>query len=337
MRILVTGCAGFIGSALAAQLIEKGHTVVGIDNVNDYYDISLKEKRLSNLREIKGDFSFIREDVSNSSEIKLLFQKISPDRVVHLAAQAGVRYSLDNPHTYVNSNVVGFLNILEGCRHNGIEHLIYASTSSVYGLNAKFPLSEHQPVEHPVSLYAATKKANELMAHAYSHLFKVPTTGVRFFTVYGPWGRPDMALFLFTKNILEGKPIKIFNNGKHKRDFTYIDDLVRGLIHIVEGRPSAADSKWDSQSPDPASSSAPYRVFNIGNQTSIELMHYIQALEECLGKKAEKIFVGPQMGDVEATEADVTELSLEYSYRPSTPVKEGIRKFIDWYRDYYKI
>lgn len=334
--IWVTGAAGFIGSALSHKLLEAGHSVVGIDNLNDYYDPGLKKARLERLKNYPR-FQFFLRDVSHTREMEGLFSSLQPEKVVHLAAQAGVRYSLKNPGAYIESNVKGFLNILEGCRHQSVGHLIYASTSSVYGLNSQLPLSVHQGTDHPVSLYAATKKANEVMAHSYSHLFRLPTTGVRFFTVYGPWGRPDMALFLFTKNILEGTPIRVFNFGKHKRDFTYIDDLAEGLKRITLGGASEPDSQWNPTNPDPATSSAPYRIFNIGNNRSVELMRYIEVLEDCLGKKAAKQFEGPQQGDVEATWADVSELREQFGYQPSTPVEEGVRKFVEWYREYYRV
>jgi UDP-glucuronate 4-epimerase len=336
MKILVTGAAGFIGSTLSKRLVESGHTVVGIDNLNDYYDVSLKQARLDRLRAIPG-FHFEKIDISDRLAIEKLFSEQKPHRVAHLAAQAGVRYSTENPHVYVDTNLVGFLHVLEGCRHHSVEHLIYASTSSVYGLNTKMPFSEHDGVDHPVSLYAATKKANESMAHSYSHMYGLPTTGLRFFTVYGPWGRPDMALFLFTKNILAGKPIDVFNHGKHTRDFTYIDDIVEGVARTIEGAPSGAAPKWNSDRPDPATSSAPYRIFNIGNNRPVELMRYIELLEENLGKKAIKNFLPLQKGDIPANAADVTELEAAVGYRPSTPVETGIARFVEWYREYYRV
>ncbi len=334
--ILVTGCAGFIGSALTRRLLERGQRVIGLDNLNDYYDPSLKLARLA-LCQKHSNFAFHKIDVADSTAVQNLFESTRPDVVVHLAAQAGVRYSIQNPHAYVDSNLKGFLNILEGCRHNKTGHLIYASTSSVYGLNETQPLSVHHGTAHPVSFYSATKKANELMAHSYSAMYGIPTTGVRFFTVYGPWGRPDMALFLFTRNILEGKPIRVFNFGKHKRDFTYIDDLVDGLERMTLGPAAAPAREWDARHPDPSLSSAPYRIYNIGNGRSEQLMRYIEVIEECLGRKAEKIFEDKQAGDVDSTLADVTELSRDYGYQPSTPIEVGVRRFVEWFRDYYKL
>jgi UDP-glucuronate 4-epimerase len=333
MRILVTGVAGFIGSHVARRLMERGDEVVGIDDLNDYYDVSLKQARLD-LLAAQGNLRFIKADVADTPAIERVFKGSKPERVVHLAAQAGVRYSLVNPHAYIRSNVSGFTNILEGCRHNNVEHLVYASSSSVYGGNKKLPFSEHDSVDHPVSLYAATKKANELMAHTYSHLFRLPTTGLRFFTVYGPWGRPDMALFLFTKAILEGRPIDVFNHGKMRRDFTYIDDIVEGITRVLD-RPAQPDPCFDALKPDPYRSDAPYRVFNIGNNSPVELMTYIETLEENLGRKAIKNFLPLQQGDVPASDADTSELKSATGFAPSTPVKEGIRRFVEWYRNYY--
>jgi UDP-glucuronate 4-epimerase len=336
MKILVTGAAGFIGSALSKRLVEAGHAVVGIDNLNDYYDVNLKLARLERLQGLPG-FRFEKMDIVDRASLEKLFAAERFDKVAHLAAQAGVRYSILNPYAYVETNLVGFVNILEGCRHQGVKHLVYASTSSVYGLNTQMPFSEHQGVDHPVSLYGATKKANESMAHSYSHMYGLPTTGLRFFTVYGPWGRPDMALFSFTKDILAGKPIDVFNHGKHLRDFTYIDDIVEGVARTLENAAPAADPKWNSDRPDPASSSAPYRIFNIGNSRPVELLHYIELLEENLGKKAQKNFLPLQQGDVPSTFADVSELEAAAGYRPSTSVEVGVARFVQWYREYFKV
>ncbi|MBS0373465.1 MAG: NAD-dependent epimerase [Proteobacteria bacterium] len=333
MKVLVTGAAGFIGYHTAERLLARGDVVVGLDNLNDYYDVTLKERRLERLNRHRG-FSFAKLDLADRAGIPALFKEERFARVVHLGAQAGVRYSLKNPLAYVDSNLVGMANILEGCRHGGIEHLVYASTSSVYGANTRMPFSVHQNVDHPLSFYAATKKANELMAHTYSHLYGLPTTGLRFFTVYGPWGRPDMALFLFTKNILAGKPIDVFNHGRHRRDFTYVDDIVSGVIGALD-RPAAADPVWSSDAPDPATSNAPYRLYNIGNQQPVELMRYIELIEECLGRKAEKNYLPLQVGDVPATWADIDDLARDVGYEPSTPVEVGIRRFVDWYLEYY--
>jgi UDP-glucuronate 4-epimerase len=331
--ILVTGAAGFIGSHVALRLLARGDTVVGLDNLNDYYDVSLKEARLARLTSEPG-FRFVKLDVADREGMTAMFQQQRPQRVVHLAAQAGVRYSLQNPHAYVDSNLVGFMNILEGCRHTDVAHLVYASSSSVYGGNTRMPFSEHDNIDHPVSLYAATKKANELMAHTYSHLFRVPTTGVRFFTVYGPWGRPDMALFLFTRAILDGRPIDVFNHGRMVRDFTYIDDIVEGVIRIVD-RPADPNPAFDAASPDPATSNAPYRVFNIGNSQPTPLADYIEALEDALGKKAEKNYLPMQPGDVPATSANTDELDAWVGFKPGTSVREGVSRFVSWYRGYY--
>ncbi|MCG3144614.1 MAG: UDP-N-acetylglucosamine 4-epimerase [Gammaproteobacteria bacterium] len=335
MKILVTGAAGFIGSALSLRLLARGDEVVGVDNLNDYYDVTLKEARLARLTGQKG-FSSHKLDVADRPAMAELFKNERPQRVVHLAAQAGVRYSLTNPHAYVDANLVGFVNILEGCRHNGIEHLVYASSSSVYGANTRMPFSVHDNIDHPVSLYAATKKANELMAHTYSHLYNMPTTGLRFFTVYGPWGRPDMSLFMFTKNILAGKAIDVFNFGNHRRDFTYVDDIIEGVIRTLDhvARPNTA---WNSDAPDPGTSRAPYRVYNIGANNPVHLMHFIEVLEGCLGRKAEKNMLPLQPGDVPDTYADVKDLAADVGYRPQTTVETGIANFVKWYLDYYKV
>jgi len=335
MKILVTGAAGFIGAHVALRLLERGDAVVGLDNLNDYYDVTLKRARLARL-ETHPRFQFLLADVANSDRMREIFQSAEIGVVVHLAAQAGVRYSLENPQAYIQSNIVGFTNILEGCRHAGIGHLVYASSSSVYGGNKKLPFSEHDSVDHPVSLYAATKKANELLAHTYSHLFRLPTTGLRFFTVYGPWGRPDMALFLFAKAILEGRAIDVFNYGRMRRDFTYIDDIVEGIVRVLD-RPAEADPAFDSLSPDPARSDAPYRIFNIGNNKPVELMTYIETLETCLGRTAVKNFLPLQAGDVPATDADTTELEAATGFAPATPVAVGVRRFVDWYREYFSV
>ncbi len=335
MRILVTGAAGFIGSALSARLLARGDEVLGYDNLNPYYDPTLKEARLARLT-AHANFSFIRADLEDRDALETAFADFKPQRVVNLAAQAGVRYSLENPHAYIDSNIVGFTNILESCRHGGVEHLVYASSSSVYGANRKLPFSVQDPVDHPVSLYAATKKANELMAHTYSHLFQLPTTGLRFFTVYGPWGRPDMALFLFTRKILAGEPIEVFNHGQHTRDFTYIDDIVEGVMRTLDRVPTG-DLSYDPLQPTPASSSAPYRVYNIGNHQPVELLRYIEMIEECVGRKAEKILLPLQPGDVPDTYADITELTRDTGYAPSTTVQQGVANFVAWYRDFYRV
>ncbi|GAX92057.1 NAD-dependent epimerase [Effusibacillus lacus] len=334
-QILVTGSAGFIGFHLSKRLLAEGYNVIGLDNLNDYYAVSLKEARLKQLQEISG-FSFIRGSLEDRQTINQMFAENSISVVVNLAAQAGVRYSLVNPHAYIDANIVGFMNILEACRHNQVEHLIYASSSSVYGANTKMPFSVHHNVDHPVSLYAATKKANELMAHTYSHLYGLPTTGLRFFTVYGPWGRPDMALFLFTKAILSGEPIKVFNHGKMKRDFTYIDDIVEGIIRLVNRKPEP-NLEWSGDNPDPGTSYAPYKIYNIGNNRPVELLHFISVLEEKLGREAKKEFLPLQAGDVPETYADVDDLMREVNFQPNTSIETGIGRFVDWYRDYYGV
>ena len=331
--VLVTGAAGFIGFHLAHRLLQEGRDVVGLDNLNDYYDPSLKRARLARLDSPR--FTFAQFDVKDTAAVLALFEKHRFTQVVHLAAQAGVRYSLTNPQAYVDSNVTGFLSVLEGCRHHGIEHLVYASSSSVYGANTRQPFSEHDNVDHPVSLYAATKKANELMAHTYAHLFGVPSTGLRFFTVYGPWGRPDMALFKFTRGIVAGEPIEVYNHGRMIRDFTYVDDVIESLYRIMN-KPAAGDPAWSSDAPDPATSRAPYRVYNIGNNAPVDLMTYVHALEESLGRKAEIRFLPMQPGDVPSTMADVTELAEAVGFRPRTTVQEGIGRFVAWYREYFQ-
>jgi UDP-glucuronate 4-epimerase len=335
MKVLITGSAGFIGSALALRLIERGDEVIGIDNLNDYYDVGLKKARLARTTAYAA-YTDVRVDLEDREGIAETFRKHQPQRVVNLAAQAGVRYSLENPHAYVDTNLVGFTNILEGCRHNGVEHLVYASSSSVYGSNTRMPFSVHDNVDHPVSLYAASKKANELMAHTYSHLYRIPATGLRFFTVYGPWGRPDMALFMFTRNILAGKPIDVFNYGNHRRDFTYIDDIVEGVVRVLDRIPEP-NPDWNSDAPDSASSNAPYRLYNIGNNQPVELMHYIEVLEDCLGMQAEKNMLPLQPGDVPATYADVTDLVRDVGYKPDMSVEQGVASFVAWYRDYYQV
>ena len=334
MKVLVTGAAGFIGFHTAKQLLERGETVVGLDNFNDYYDVSLKEAR-AGLLEPYDNFRMERISLEDRPAMEALFAEGQFDKVVHLAAQAGVRYSIENPHSYIDSNIVGTLHILEGCRHHEVEHLVYASSSSVYGANTSMPFSIHQNVDHPLALYGATKKANELMAHTYSNLYGLPTTGLRFFTVYGPWGRPDMALFLFTKNIIAGKPIDVFNYGNHRRDFTYIDDIVEGVIRTMD-HTAEPNPDWDPANPDPGTSRAPYRIYNIGNQQPVELMHYIEVLEECLGRKAEKNLLPMQDGDVPDTWADTKALAADVGYQPSTPVEGGVKNFVDWYLDFYK-
>ena len=335
MKILVTGAAGFIGSVTARKLLERGETVVGMDNFNTYYDVTLKEARASLLEDF-DNFTMHRLDLADRAGMERLFAEQKFDRVVHLAAQAGVRYSIENPHSYIESNIVGTLHVLEGCRHNGVEHLVYASSSSVYGANTAMPFSIHQNVDHPLALYGATKKANELMAHTYSNLYNLPTTGLRFFTVYGPYGRPDMALFMFTRNIIEGKPIDVFNYGNHRRDFTYVDDIVEGVIRSMDHVAEPNDA-WDSDDPDPGTSRAPYRLYNIGNQQPVELMRYIEVIEECVGKKAEKNLLPMQPGDVPDTYADAEDLARDVGYKPSTPIETGVRNFVDWYIDYYRV
>jgi UDP-glucuronate 4-epimerase len=334
MKVLVTGAAGFIGSFVAHKLLDRGDEVVGLDNLNAYYDPQLKEARLARLTARKA-FRFVKLDLADAAGMTALFRAERFERVVHLAAQAGVRYSLENPQAYVDSNITGTLNVLEGCRHNGVQHLVYASTSSVYGANTHMPFSVHQAATHPLSFYAATKRANELMAHNYAALFRLPVTGLRFFTVYGPWGRPDMALFLFTRNILAGKPIDVFNHGHHKRDFTYVEDIAEGVVRALD-RIAQPDPAWNSDAPDPATSSAPYRVYNIGNNRPVELAHYIATLEQCLGRKAEKNLLPLQLGDVPDTFADVEDLVRDVGYRPATTVEQGVRAFVDWYRSYYE-
>jgi len=335
VKILVTGAAGFIGMTTSLRLLARGDEVVGLDNLNDYYEVSLKENRLKRLTALPG-FRFVKLDVADRAGMDKLFAEEKFDKVIHLAAQAGVRYSLQNPHAYIESNLVGFTNILEGCRHNKVQHLVYASSSSVYGGNTKMPFSEHDSVDHPVSLYAATKKANELMAHTYSHLYGLPTTGLRFFTVYGPWGRPDMALFLFTKAILEGRPIDVFNYGNMQRDFTYVDDIVEGVIRVLD-KNAAANPDYDAIAADPATSNAPYRVFNIGNNNPVQLLDFIGAIEKALGMTAEKRLLPLQDGDVPATYANTDLLNDWVGFVPGTPVQEGVNRFIAWYRDFYKI
>ena len=335
MKILVTGAAGFIGMTTSLRLLARGDEVVGLDNLNDYYEVSLKENRLKRLTALPG-FRFVKLDVGDRAGMEKLFAEEKFDKVIHLAAQAGVRYSIQNPHAYVDSNLVGFINVLEGCRHNQVQHLVYASSSSVYGGNTRMPFSEHDSVDHPVSLYAATKKANELMAHTYSHLYGLPTTGLRFFTVYGPWGRPDMALFLFTKAILEGKPIDVFNHGNMKRDFIYIDDIVEGVIRVMD-RNAAANPEYDPIAADPATSNVPYRVFNIGNNNPVQLLDFIGAIENALGRKAEKRLLPLQDGDVPATYANTDLLNDWVGFVPGTSVEDGVGRFVSWYRDYYKV
>jgi len=335
MKILVTGAAGFIGSHLSHRLLDRGDTVVGLDNVNDYYDPTLKEARLARLTPHE-QFGFVRMSLEDNAGIARVFAEQGFDRVVHLAAQAGVRYSIENPRAYIDSNIVGTLNILEGCRHNKVQHLVYASSSSVYGANTAMPFSVHDNVDHPLSLYAASKKSNELMAHTYSNLYDIPTTGLRFFTVYGPWGRPDMALFHFTQSIIEGKPIDVFNYGNHRRDFTYIDDIVEGVIRTLDSVASPNEA-WDSDKPDPGTSRSPYRIYNIGNSSPVELNHYIEVIEDCVGKKAIKNLLPLQPGDVPDTYADVKALTDDTGYKPDTSVEVGVARFIDWFVDYYGI
>jgi UDP-glucuronate 4-epimerase len=335
VRVLVTGAAGFIGSALSLRLLARGDEVLGVDNLNDYYDVSLKEARLDRLTPHSG-FRFAKLSIEDRPALERVFADFKPQRVVNLAAQAGVRYSLENPFAYVEANLVGFINILEACRHGKVGHLVYASSSSVYGANRKLPFSVQDSVDHPVSLYAATKKANELMAHTYSHLYGLPTTGLRFFTVYGPWGRPDMALFLFTRKILAGEPIDVFNHGHHTRDFTYIDDIVEGVIRTLD-HVATPDPDYDPLHPNPGTSSAPYRLYNIGNSNPVQLFRYIEVLEQCLGRKAEQNLLPLQPGDVPDTSAEVTELMTDTGYKPDTSVEEGVKRFVEWYRDYYGV
>ena len=334
MKVLVTGAAGFIGMHASERLLARGDEVVGLDNLNDYYDPQLKRDRLARI-EPHPNFRFVKMDVADRPGVEKLFADEKFDRVIHLAAQAGVRYSIENPHAYIDSNIVGFMNILEGCRHNKVQHLAYASSSSVYGGNTKMPFSEHDSVDHPISMYAATKKANELMAHTYSHLFGLPTTGLRFFTVYGPWGRPDMALFLFTKATLEGRPIDVFNHGKMQRDFTYVDDIVEGVIRVLD-HTAESDPEFNADQPDPGRSKAPFRVYNIGNHSPVQLMDYIGAIESALGMEAKKNFLPMQDGDVPATYADTSELNAWTGFQPDTSVKDGVARFVAWYREYFR-
>jgi UDP-glucuronate 4-epimerase len=333
-RILVTGSAGFIGSHLALRLLERGDTVIGLDNHNNYYDPAIKEARLAHFSG-HSNYTHLRADLADRRVIEAAFTQYKPQRVVNLAAQAGVRYSIVNPMAYIDSNIVGFAHILEGCRHHDVEHLVYASSSSVYGANTTMPFSVHHTVDHPLSLYAASKKANELMAHTYSHLYQLPTTGLRFFTVYGPWDRPDMALFKFTKAILAGEPIQVFNHGHHRRDFTYVDDIVEGLVRILD-RPAPPNDQWSGDNPDPGSSRAPWRIYNIGNNSPVQLMRYIAAIEDALGKTAIKEFLPLQAGDVPDTFADVEDLLREFDYKPETPVEEGIKRYVEWYLGYFE-
>jgi UDP-glucuronate 4-epimerase len=333
MKLLVTGAAGFIGFHTAVRLLERGDEIVGLDNLNEYYDVTLKLRRLEVLRKYPA-FSFVKLDLADRAGMTGLFARERFARVIHLGAQAGVRYSIENPLAYVDSNVVGMANVLESCRHTDVGHLVYASTSSVYGANTRMPFSVHQNVDHPLSFYAATKKANELMAHTYAHLYRLPVTGLRFFTVYGPWGRPDMALFLFARNILAGRPIDVFNYGHHRRDFTYIDDIVEGVVRACD-RPATANAAWDGAAPDPGTSLAPYRLYNIGNNRPVELLHYIELLETYLGRKAEKNLLPLQAGDVPDTWADIEDLRRDVGYSPATPVEEGVRRFVAWYLDYH--
>lgn len=333
MRVLVTGAAGFIGYHTAKALLDRGDEVIGLDNLSAYYDVKLKEARLAQLQGHPG-FTFHKLDLADRAGVERLFSDGRPQRVIHLGAQAGVRYGIENPHTYIDANIVGTLHVLEGCRHNGVEHLVFASSSSVYGANTTMPFSVHQNVDHPLSIYAASKKANELMAHTYAHLFRLPVTGLRFFTVYGPWGRPDMALFKFTRNILAGEPIDVFNNGHHARDFTYIDDAVEGVLRTADRIP-APNPNWSGARPDPATSSAPYRIYNIGNHHPVELMHFIGVLEKALGREAKKNFLPMQPGDVPATFADVDDLVADVGFAPATPIEDGVARFVKWYREYY--
>jgi UDP-glucuronate 4-epimerase len=335
VKVLVTGAAGFIGFHVSQYLLKRGDQVIGLDNLNDYYDVSLKQARLAQLKDQSG-FSFHCFDLADQASMADLFATQRFDKVINLAAQAGVRYSLKNPHAYIESNLLGFINVLEGCRHNEVEHLVFASSSSVYGANTKMPFSVHDNVDHPVSLYAATKKANELMAHSYSHLYGLPTTGLRFFTVYGPWGRPDMALFLFTKQILAGQPIDVFNHGQMRRDFTYIDDIVEGVVRVMD-HTATPNANWCSDAPDPGTSKAAYRIYNIGNNHPVDLMHLVEVLENCLGRKAEKNWLPMQPGDVPATYADVNDLINDVGFKPQTPIAVGVERFVAWYRDYHQV
>lgn len=335
MKIMVTGSAGFIGAALTEKLLNRGDEIIGVDNLNDYYDVNLKLARLAHFQEHPA-FTEARISLEDREALSSIFTQHRPQRVINLAAQAGVRYSLENPYAYVDSNLHGFINILENCRHHHVEHLVFASSSSVYGANTKMPYATHDNVDHPLSLYAASKKANELMAHTYSHLYQLPTTGLRFFTVYGPWGRPDMALFKFTRNILAGEPIDVYNHGHHQRDFTYIDDIVEGVIRTLDRLPTS-NSNWNGAAPDPSTSTAPYRIYNIGNHQPIELFHFIKVLEECLGCEAKKNLLPMQAGDVPATYADVDDLMKDTGFRPATPIKDGVIRFVTWYKNYYKV
>jgi len=334
MKFLVTGAAGFIGSHVTRRLATDGHEIVGIDNLNDYYDVNLKLARLDLLGSISG-FRFEKLDIADKESMAALFAREKFDRVIHLAAQAGVRYSLSHPHAYIDSNLTGTVNVLEGCRHTGVQHLVFASTSSVYGMNTNMPFSPHRGVDHPLSMYASTKRAGELMCHNYAALFGLPVTALRFFTVYGPWGRPDMALFLFTRNILAGQPIDVFNNGYHKRDFTFVTDIAEGVVR-VSYQPAAPNLNWDSSNPDPASSRAPFKIYNIGNSSPVELVRYIEVLEQCLGRTAERNLLPLQLGDVPDTFADVSDLEAAVGYRPQTSVEDGVKAFVDWYRSYYR-
>lgn len=335
MKVMITGAAGFIGSTLSHRLLARGDSVYGVDNMNDYYDVTLKEARLKRLTSQTG-FTFEKLDIADRAGMEKLFKREKFDAVMNLAAQAGVRYSIENPQAYIDANLVGFCNVLEGCRHSGVKHLVFASSSSVYGANTKMPFSEHDNVDHPVSLYAASKKANELMAHSYAHLYKLPCTGLRFFTVYGPWGRPDMALFKFTKGILAGEPIPVFNGGKMVRDFTYIDDIVEGVVRVID-QTAAPNPKWSGDKPDPATSYAPFKIYNIGNNHPVQLMRYIEVLEQCLGRKAKLDLLPMQAGDVPATSANTDALEQAVGFRPDTTVETGIARFVDWYKGYYKV
>jgi UDP-glucuronate 4-epimerase len=335
MKILVTGAAGFIGSTASRRFLARGDEVVGLDNLNDYYDVNLKLARLERLTS-QARFKFVKLDLADQAGMAELFAREKFERVVHLGAQAGVRHSLKDPHSYVSANVVGTLNVLEGCRHNQVQHLVFASTSSVYGASTAMPFSEHEPASHPLSLYAASKRATELMAHNYAALFALPVTGLRFFTVYGPWGRPDMALFMFARAIIDGKPIDVFNNGHHKRDFTYVEDIVEGVVRATD-RIATANPAWDSNHPDPATARFPYRIYNIGSNSPVDLMRYIEVLEDCLGRKAEKRMLPLQLGDVPDTYANVDELITEVGYKPDTPIEVGVRNFVEWFRGYYRV